>query len=517
MDAKAVVLATGAYDRVLPFPGWDLPGVYSAGAAQALAKGQRIAVGKRVLVAGTGPFLLPVAESLIGVGAEVVALLEANSPDDGPEGLVHRPVSCPEQASRGGSGTARCSPATASRFKSRLDRYRRPRRPTTSRPSPSRVSTTTGTRSQAPNVTSRSTRSAWASASPPNWSWQSRPAANSTTGPDGGPAVVVDANQQTTTPGVFAAGELTGIGGAALAAAEGRVAGAAAARHAQSAEQPAAAAPTGDPTSTTQSRNLLDPAAAAASATVGSGSAEEEAARADVAKGRRFAEALAKAYPVREGWRSWSRRETVVCRCEEVTRGEIEGAVAERGVADGRGSEAQQSRRARALSGTGLFPHCRRVGRRTRRRTRSKHETTDRRACPACGIWLRLRRSCEREVGRRDRRHRAAVRRGCVGAGGVAARSGQVRRALPLAGRQRLPWRRAERLAGGVLVAHRRRASGGRADRDRGRRRRRCRGRRRPRRRRAPGPRAGPRRRPRTARTAYCACRRPCTGRTAAR
>ena len=51
VDAKSVVLATGAYDRVLPFPGWDLPGVYSAGAAQALAKGQRISVGQRVIVA----------------------------------------------------------------------------------------------------------------------------------------------------------------------------------------------------------------------------------------------------------------------------------------------------------------------------------------------------------------------------------------------------------------------------------------------------------------------------------
>lgn len=79
VDARAIVLATGAYDRVLPFPGWDLPGVYSAGAAQSLAKGQRISIGKRVLVAGTGPFLLPVAESLIGVGAEVVELLEANT------------------------------------------------------------------------------------------------------------------------------------------------------------------------------------------------------------------------------------------------------------------------------------------------------------------------------------------------------------------------------------------------------------------------------------------------------
>jgi D-hydroxyproline dehydrogenase subunit alpha len=58
---------------------------------------------------------------------------------------------------------------------------------------------------------------------------------------------------------------------------------------------------------------------------------------ADVVKRRRFAQALARAYPVRAGWKSWSTRETVVCRCEEVTRGDIEGAVVERGVQDGRG------------------------------------------------------------------------------------------------------------------------------------------------------------------------------------
>ena len=62
----ALVLATGAHDRTLPFPGWDLPGVFTAGAAQALAKGERVAVGRRVLVAGAGPFLLPVAASAGG-------------------------------------------------------------------------------------------------------------------------------------------------------------------------------------------------------------------------------------------------------------------------------------------------------------------------------------------------------------------------------------------------------------------------------------------------------------------
>ncbi|HEY3468528.1 MAG TPA: FAD/NAD(P)-binding oxidoreductase, partial [Amycolatopsis sp.] len=67
LDPDALILATGAHDRTLPFPGWQLPGVYTAGAAQALAKGERVAIGRRVLVAGSGPFLLPVAESLLKV------------------------------------------------------------------------------------------------------------------------------------------------------------------------------------------------------------------------------------------------------------------------------------------------------------------------------------------------------------------------------------------------------------------------------------------------------------------
>jgi thioredoxin reductase len=302
VEAKGVVLATGAYDRVLPFPGWDLPGVYSAGAAQALAKGQRIAVGKRVIVAGTGPFLLPVAESLIGVGAEVVALLEANSLKTVRAGWATDPLVAIGKVREGlgygallarhriplkhgwtvieAHGEDRVEAVTVAR----LDADWKPIAGTERRVAVDAVCLGFGFTAQLELAVSA--RCALA------------------IGPDGGPAVVVDANQQTSTPGVFAAGELTGIGGADLAAAEGRVAGAAAAQRAA-----------------TQADH------------------KKVATQADykkVVKGRRFAAALAKAYPVRGGWRSWSGPETVVCRCEEVTRGDIEGAVVERGVADGR-------------------------------------------------------------------------------------------------------------------------------------------------------------------------------------
>src|SRR5581483_4757171 len=78
LEPDALVLAPGAHDRVLPFPGWDLPGVVTAGAAQALAKGERLLVGDQVVVAGSGTLLLPVAASLLEAGSRVVEVLEAN-------------------------------------------------------------------------------------------------------------------------------------------------------------------------------------------------------------------------------------------------------------------------------------------------------------------------------------------------------------------------------------------------------------------------------------------------------
>ena len=74
---RTLIVATGAIDRVLPFPGWDLPGVFSAGGAQALLKGHGVLPGRRVVVAGSGPFLLPVAAGLAAAGSTVVEVAEA--------------------------------------------------------------------------------------------------------------------------------------------------------------------------------------------------------------------------------------------------------------------------------------------------------------------------------------------------------------------------------------------------------------------------------------------------------
>ncbi len=71
-----LILATGARERFLPFPGWTLPGVTGAGGLQAMVKGGLDARGKRIVVAGSGPLLLAVAAQLRRAGGKVVLVAE---------------------------------------------------------------------------------------------------------------------------------------------------------------------------------------------------------------------------------------------------------------------------------------------------------------------------------------------------------------------------------------------------------------------------------------------------------
>ncbi|HZE38509.1 MAG TPA: FAD/NAD(P)-binding oxidoreductase, partial [Stackebrandtia sp.] len=251
VETRALVLATGAHDRALPFPGWDLPGVVTAGAAQALAKGQGVAIGRRVVVAGTGPFLLPVAASLLGVGAKVVEVLEANDPVSGWRGEP--------RAILAGGGKARELVAYATMLARQRIPYRT-RRAVVAAHGRDRVEAVTTARLDAEwNVVAGSLRRVEADAvcvgfgftpqlelaiacgcamtrhpATPRRSMSSGVVAADGEAPPGrglGPGgfVAVDIAQSTSVPGVFAAGEITGIGGAALSAAEGTIAGTAAA------------------------------------------------------------------------------------------------------------------------------------------------------------------------------------------------------------------------------------------------------------------------------------------------
>lgn len=73
---RRLVLATGAYERGVPMPGWTLPGVMTTGAAQTLLRANQVSPGTRVLVSGNGPLNMQVAAEMARAGVTVVALAE---------------------------------------------------------------------------------------------------------------------------------------------------------------------------------------------------------------------------------------------------------------------------------------------------------------------------------------------------------------------------------------------------------------------------------------------------------
>ncbi|GAB2573071.1 NAD(P)/FAD-dependent oxidoreductase [Streptomyces capparidis] len=286
--ARALVLCPGAHDRQLPVPNWELPGVMTAGGAQALLKGHRTVAGRRVVVAGTGPFLLPVAAGLAAAGARVVAVCEANAV----RGWLRR---LPAVARLPGKA------AEAAGYAAALARHRVPYRTRTAVTEVLGEDRVRAVRIGALDRHGRPTgASAEVAADLVALGWGFTPSlelplmtgAATRVDADGSPVVAVDGMQRASVPGVYVAGEATGVGGAELAVAEGKLAAL------------AAAGDRGLPVRAARVRQL----------------------RAAVRRGRAFAAAVHGAHPVPAGWTRWLRPDTVVCRCEEVTHGELRDA-----------------------------------------------------------------------------------------------------------------------------------------------------------------------------------------------
>ena len=128
LSAKALVICTGAHDRVIPFPGGTLPGVMTAGGGQRFAKLAGRAPGSRVVVAGTGVFLWAAAASVIKAGGQVVTLVEAQRNRAGMLGLLARfPERWAEAAKlmapvlRAGTTVCRCEEVTWREILAALD------------------------------------------------------------------------------------------------------------------------------------------------------------------------------------------------------------------------------------------------------------------------------------------------------------------------------------------------------------------------------------------------------------
>src|SRR5437016_3494933 len=254
LRAEKVILAPGAYDRVLPFPGWDLPGVMTMGAAQTLVKSQRVLPGLRVVLSGSGPFLLPVAAGLAQAGAQVV------------------PVQFGRAVIRA-SGDERVQHITVARLSADWQ-------PIAGSEEQREVDAVCIGYGFVPSLELSSLLGCTHRYDPVQATF----------------VVQHDADMQSSRAGVFVAGEITGIGGSAVAMPQGTLAGLAVAR---------------------QLGRLSESAAQRKMAPYRKALRHRQA----------FAVLLQYLFRLRPGWLSWMTPETLVCRCEEVPFQQIEAAI----------------------------------------------------------------------------------------------------------------------------------------------------------------------------------------------
>jgi NADPH-dependent 2,4-dienoyl-CoA reductase/sulfur reductase-like enzyme len=262
---QKLILATGARELFLPFPGWTLPGILGPGGLQALVKNGLPIAGKRVVVCGTGPLLPAVAAGLKSYGAKIISIAE-QAPKSRVAafgfGLLRHPGKIIQGLGLGASIFG--VPYRFGVWPVKADGDETVR-----------------------SVTLTDGRKTWTEDCDflacgfnlvPNVELPLAAGCELENG-----FVRVDRFQTTSAANVFCAGEPTGIGGADCALTEGQIAGYA---------------------------------------------ASGESARAEALFGQRFAwhsfrAALAKAYALREELKTLATNDTLLCRCEDVTLGRV--------------------------------------------------------------------------------------------------------------------------------------------------------------------------------------------------
>jgi NADPH-dependent 2,4-dienoyl-CoA reductase/sulfur reductase-like enzyme len=257
-----LILATGARERFLPFPGWTLPGVMGAGGLQALVKSGLPVAGSSVVVAGSGPLLIAVAAGIAGKGAKIQAIFEQADL----RRLVPFGVTLAGQPGKLQEGAIYRLKTVASPYK--LGWW---------------VKSALGqTRLQAVVATNGSSEReipcdllACGFHLVPNLELPRLLGCRIEAG-----FAAVNAEQESSQPGVYCVGELTGVGGLDKALVEGQIAGLAAAGIAH------------------QAASLLPMAR----------------------RQHLFAQRLDAAFAPREELRTLATAETIICRCEDVTR-----------------------------------------------------------------------------------------------------------------------------------------------------------------------------------------------------
>jgi NADPH-dependent 2,4-dienoyl-CoA reductase/sulfur reductase-like enzyme len=265
---EKLILATGARERFLPFPGWTLPNVVGAGGLQALLKAGLPVQRKRIVVAGSGPLLLSVAAYAKQRGA-IVSVVAEQAPWRRVAGFGLKLIAL---------GPDKLWQGVGYRWTLRTTRFLTGCWPTAAHGS-----------AKVEGVTLQCGGRTWTEPCDmlacgfglaPN---RELPMLLGCEVRDA--AVVVDDNQQCTVAGIYCAGEIAGIGGSDLALIEGHIAGLSAAGKAGEAVRHFAA------------RN----------------------------RGRQFARALEHAFRLRDELRNLPDADTFVCRCEDVAYKRLQG------------------------------------------------------------------------------------------------------------------------------------------------------------------------------------------------
>jgi NADPH-dependent 2,4-dienoyl-CoA reductase/sulfur reductase-like enzyme len=297
VEARRVVIAPGAHDRPVVFPGWTLPGVLTAGAAQSLVKTQRVLPGERLVFAGSGPLALAFPAQLHHYGGNVVLALEAG-PRPGALDVARIAQATPGNVSLVRDAVAYRLQLLRGRVRMRYSRI---------------VVRAEGER-RVEHVVHAAVDRDWrivegteeridADTLCIGYGFQPSVELLRLTGCEfgydehlGGPTVVVDEWMRTTAPGVSAAGDGTGVAGSYVALDGGRLAALGAALDLEA----------------------VTPAQAAARA---------EPIRRRLRRKAAFARALRPLHAVGQGIFELAGVDTTVCRCEEVTAGEISAAI----------------------------------------------------------------------------------------------------------------------------------------------------------------------------------------------
>ncbi|MDT8999834.1 FAD-dependent oxidoreductase [Paucibacter sp. APW11] len=258
---EQLLLACGARERLLPFPGWTLPGVTGAGGLQALVKGGWPVAGRRVVLAGSGPLLLASADTLRAAGAEVVLIAEQANKSS----LARFATALP---------AGKLAQAASLRWRLRQSRYQAGLWPVRALGEQRLEAVVLSDGHSESTITCDALGVGFGLL--PNTELAELLGCRIEAG-----AIAVDAQQRTSLPGVFAAGECCGIGGVDKALLEGEL---------------AARAMLGQP---------LDDL------------------RAQQRRQQRFARALAQHFALRPELLKLAEAKTLVCRCEDVSLGEL--------------------------------------------------------------------------------------------------------------------------------------------------------------------------------------------------